>query len=75
AALTKAMIARYGAQEAIVDVASRAVEVLGGMAFISSPEVAYLAAACHCVSFHPPSRASTHRSLAENFAGDVLRFG
>ncbi len=75
AALTKAMIARYGAQEAIVDVASRAVEVLGGMAFISSPEVAYLAAACHCVSFHPPSRSSTHRGLAENFAGDVLRFG
>jgi alkylation response protein AidB-like acyl-CoA dehydrogenase len=74
-ALTKAMIARYGAQEAIVDAAGRAVEALGGMAFISSPEVAYLSAACQCVNFHPPSRSSTHRSLAENFAGDVLRFG
>lgn len=75
AALTKAMIARYGAQEAIVDSATRAVEALGGMAFISSPDVAYLAAACQCVNFHPPSRASTHRSLAGTFVGDVLRFG
>lgn len=73
AALTKTMIARYGAQEAIVDVAKRSVEALGGMAFISSPEVGYLAAACHCVSFHPPSRSSTSRALAANFAGDVLR--
>lgn len=72
-ALTATMIARYGAQEAIVDAATRAVEALGGMAFISSPEVAYLAAACHCVFFHPPSRASTRRALAGNFDGDVLR--
>ncbi|WP_316525464.1 acyl-CoA dehydrogenase family protein [Kitasatospora brasiliensis] len=72
-ALTKAMIARYGAQEAIVDAAQMAVEALGGMAFISSPEVAYLAAACHCVSFHPPSRSSTNQALAANLAGGVLR--
>lgn len=74
AALTKAMIARYGAQEAIVDASKRAVEALGGMAFISSPDVAYLASACHCVSFHPPSKSSTSRALAANFSGDVLRF-
>lgn len=75
AALTKTMIARYGAQEAIVDVTSKAVEALGGMAFISSPEVAYLAAASQCVNFHPPSRSSTRRALAETFTGDVLRIG
>ncbi|MFI6644544.1 acyl-CoA dehydrogenase [Streptomyces sp. NPDC050504] len=74
AALTKAMIARYGAQEAIVDASKRAVEALGGMAFIASPDVAYLGAACHCVSFHPPSRPSTSGALAANFSGDVLRF-
>ncbi|MGH3877983.1 MAG: acyl-CoA dehydrogenase family protein [Actinophytocola sp.] len=73
AALTKAMVARYGAQEAVVDVASMAVEALGGMAFISSPDVAYLIAACQCVNFHPPSRSATRRALVENFAGDVLR--
>ena len=73
AALTRTMIARYGAQEAITDAARRAVEALGGMAFISSPEVAYLVAACQCANFHPPSRSTTSRALAENFAGDVLR--
>ncbi|CAA9441992.1 MAG: Butyryl-CoA dehydrogenase [uncultured Pseudonocardia sp.] len=73
AALTKAVIARYGAQRAIVDAASRATESLGGMAFISSPEVAYLVAASHCSFFHPPSRSSTHRSLAANLTGDTLR--
>ncbi|WP_169988192.1 acyl-CoA dehydrogenase family protein [Microbispora sp. H10836] len=72
-ALAKAMIARYGAQEAILDAGKRAVEALGGMAFISSPEVAYLAAAAHCVTFHPPSRSGTRRHLAAYFQGDVLR--
>jgi len=75
AALTKAMIARYAAQEAIVDAAHQAAGALGGMAFIESPEVAYLVAACQCVRFHPPSRSSTNGALASNFAGDVLRFG
>lgn len=74
AALTRAMIARYGAQEAIVEAARSAVEALGGMAFVGSPDVAYLLAACQCVSFHPPSRASTSRALAANFTGDVFRF-
>jgi alkylation response protein AidB-like acyl-CoA dehydrogenase len=73
-ALAKAMVARYGAQEAILDAADMAVEALGGMAFISAPEIAYLTAACQCVRFHPPSRASAHRTLAASFAGDVLRF-
>jgi alkylation response protein AidB-like acyl-CoA dehydrogenase len=74
AALANAMVARYGAQEAILDAADMAVEALGGMAFISAPEIAYLTAACQCVRFHPPSRASAHRTLAASFAGDVLRF-
>ncbi|ATE55214.1 acyl-CoA dehydrogenase family protein [Actinosynnema pretiosum] len=73
AALTRTMIARYGAQDAIVEVAGRAVEALGGMAFIASPDVAYLASAAHCSLFHPPSKSATRRALAESFAGDVLR--
>lgn len=72
-ALAKAMIARYGAQEAILDAARMAVEALGGMGFISSPEVGYLAAACHCVAFHPPSRLSMQQELAGYLQGDVLR--
>ena len=37
---------------------NRAVELLGGMAFITSSDVAYLAAVSHGLTFHPPSRAS-----------------
>ncbi|MFD5554664.1 acyl-CoA dehydrogenase [Streptomyces sp. NPDC127068] len=73
AALTRAMVARYGAQEAIGDAARHAVEALGGMAYIRSPEVAYLASACHCVNFHPPSRAATSAALVSAFRGDALR--
>ncbi len=75
AALAKAMIARYAAQDAILDAARMAVEALGGMAFISSPDVAYLAAACHCVAFHPPSRISMRQQLAAHLSGDVMRIG
>jgi alkylation response protein AidB-like acyl-CoA dehydrogenase len=75
AALAKAMIARYAAQDAILDAARMAVEALGGMAFISSPDVAYLAAACHCVAFHPPSRISMRQQLAAHLNGDVMRIG
>jgi len=73
--LAKALMARYGAQDAINDVVRLTVEALGGMAFINSPDVAYLAAACHCLGFHPPSRAASADGLAAYFAGDVLRLG
>lgn len=72
-ALARAMVARYGAQDAIVDAAQAAIEALGGMSFISSPEVAYLAAACHCAKFHPPSRLSMSQEMADHFDGNVLR--
>ena len=72
-ALARAVLARYGAQDAIVDAATWAIGALGGMAFISSSDVAYLAAACQCVGFHPPSRAATNPALADYLSGDVLR--
>lgn len=73
-ALSTAMIARHGAQDAIVDASVAAVEALGGVSFISSAEVGYLAAACNCVKFHPPSRAAVRAGLDSYFAGDLLRF-
>jgi alkylation response protein AidB-like acyl-CoA dehydrogenase len=74
-ALARALLARYGAQDAITDVVRLAVEALGGMAFISSSEVGYLAAACQCLSFHPPSRSHSVDALVAYFGGDVLRLG
>ena len=72
-ALARTLLARYGAQDAITDVARLAVEALGGMAFINSSEVGYLAAACQCVSFHPPSRSRSVDALVAYFGGDILR--
>lgn len=67
--LATVLLARYGAQDAIADATRQAVEMLGGMAFISSDEVAYFSAACHCLSFHPPSRSSMAPALTEYLDG------
>lgn len=69
AALADALIARFAAQDAIADAARTAVELLGGMAFIRSDDVSYLAAAHQALGFHPPSRASTDASLVEYLEG------
>ncbi|BCJ68110.1 acyl-CoA dehydrogenase family protein [Polymorphospora rubra] len=68
-ALAQVLMARYGAQDALTDAAQRAVELLGGMSFIGSPDVAYLIAACQCVAFHPPSRGSVAASLLDYVDG------
>lgn len=67
--LADVMIARYAAQDAITDAAAQAVELLGGMVFIGTKDVGYLAAACHCLGFHPPSRSSTASSLVDYLDG------
>ncbi|MDH6131837.1 alkylation response protein AidB-like acyl-CoA dehydrogenase [Kitasatospora sp. MAA4] len=71
--LAKSLVARYGAQDALGSAVNQAVELLGGMAFISSPDVAYLAAACHGLSFHPPSRSSFAEPYLDHVAGRPLR--
>jgi alkylation response protein AidB-like acyl-CoA dehydrogenase len=67
------LVARFAAQEAIVSVADLALELLGGVAFISAPEVSYLASAVRPLAFHPPSRTSTAQSLVEYFGGGPLQ--
>ncbi|MEV6650774.1 acyl-CoA dehydrogenase family protein [Streptomyces sp. NPDC051219] len=73
AALAKSLLARYGAQDAIADTVRRAVELLGGMAFIGGGDIPYLAAASHGLSFHPPSRSSFSEPLIEHVTGKPLR--
>lgn len=72
-ALGKALVARFAAQDALGDAVRRAVEMLGGTAFIASSEVAYLAAVSHALGFHPPSRASFAAPYLEHVAGSPLR--
>ncbi|MBF6330743.1 acyl-CoA dehydrogenase family protein [Nocardia transvalensis] len=73
AALATAMIARYGIQDAIDDIATRSVEALGGIAFITDPEVAYLATAGRCLGFHPPARSACADGLVESLSGGTFR--
>ena len=72
ALLARTLMVRYGAQGAIARAAAAAVELLGGMAFITSNDVAYLHAACQALGFHPPSRQSVADSLAGTLSGGEL---
>lgn len=56
--LVQSLLARFAVQQAIERVSAKAAELLGGMAFISSPDVAYLLAASRALAFHPPGRLS-----------------
>ncbi len=70
--LPRALFVRYSVQRSIERVSMAAAELLGGMAFISSPEVAYLLAACRGLAFHPPSRLSSAEPLSRYLAGERL---
>jgi alkylation response protein AidB-like acyl-CoA dehydrogenase len=71
-ALAAALVTRFAVQELIISTVGRAVELLGGMAFVSSSDIGYLAAASHAIAFHPPSRTSTVEGLLAYFAGAPL---
>jgi alkylation response protein AidB-like acyl-CoA dehydrogenase len=70
--LTQALSVRFTAQGIIETVAMRCAELLGGIAFIGSTEVAYLLCACRALAFHPPSRMQATRALDEYARGGVL---
>ncbi|MEU8543832.1 acyl-CoA dehydrogenase family protein [Streptomyces sp. NPDC048717] len=68
------LFTRFSVQNVIVQVVGRAVELLGGMAFISSPAVAILAAASQAIVFHPPSRSSMSQAVVDHCLGKPLFF-
>lgn len=70
--LARTLFVRHTVQQALSRSAAAAVELLGGMAFIGSSEVAYLASAIHALAFHPPSRAASGEALAAYLNGDPL---
>lgn len=69
--LNQMMFVRYSVQQSIARCATLALETLGGVAFISSPEVAYLHAACQALHFHPPSLSSAAEALSGALVGEV----
>jgi alkylation response protein AidB-like acyl-CoA dehydrogenase len=70
--LAAALVARFAVQDLIVATVGAAVELLGGMAYVSSSDVGYLAAASHAMAFHPPSRTSMVDGLIDYYAGQPL---
>lgn len=74
ALITRALFARYAVAQTLVRTASRAAEMLGGIAFISNQQVSYLMAAVRCLAFHPPSKASVSDSLDGYLSGQPFHF-
>lgn len=71
-AFASALVARYSVQDTIGRVTRRAVELLGGLPFITSADAVHLAAATSALSFHPPARGRMSQGLADFFAGGRL---
>ncbi|MEA5506746.1 acyl-CoA dehydrogenase family protein [Halotia wernerae UHCC 0503] len=69
---TRILFTRYAVQHTIERVTMGAAELLGGMAFISSNEVAYLLAAARALAFHPPSQSSIAPALDKYLTGKPL---
>ncbi|MDQ2940149.1 MAG: acyl-CoA/acyl-ACP dehydrogenase [Actinomycetota bacterium] len=70
--LARILLVRYSAQEALRRAGGLAAELLGGMAFVKSPDVAYLVSALHALGFHPPSRPKAAGALNDYLAGRGL---
>jgi alkylation response protein AidB-like acyl-CoA dehydrogenase len=70
--LARALSMRFAVQTAIEGVAMKCAELLGGMAFMGSPEVAYLLCASRAMAFHPPGRLQATRALDSYSRGGPL---
>jgi alkylation response protein AidB-like acyl-CoA dehydrogenase len=70
--LARALATRFSLQGAIESIAMRCAELLGGMAFIGSTDVAYLLCASRALAYHPPGRIHACRALDEYARGGIL---
>jgi alkylation response protein AidB-like acyl-CoA dehydrogenase len=71
--LVQSLLVRFAVQQAIERVTVRATELLGGMAFIKTPDVAYLYAAARALAFHPPSRLSVASAIDGYLMGKPMQ--
>jgi alkylation response protein AidB-like acyl-CoA dehydrogenase len=70
--LARTLLVRTSIQNAIQRASVSAVELLGGITFIRSPEIAYLLAAAQALGFHPPSRRAVSEGLIDYLGGGEL---
>jgi isobutylamine N-monooxygenase len=73
AAVSSVLVARYAIQPALREATDLAAELLGGIAFMRSPDIAYLIAAARPLAYHPPSRTAMAQALVDYFTGQPLR--
>ncbi|WP_055527615.1 acyl-CoA dehydrogenase family protein [Streptomyces graminilatus] len=72
AAVADILVARYAAQETLVQAADQALDLLGGIDFIRNGEHTRLADSVRPLAFHPPGRASAAEPLLQWFGGGAL---
>ncbi|MFF5552928.1 acyl-CoA dehydrogenase family protein [Streptomyces olivaceoviridis] len=72
AAVAEVLVARYAAQQTLVQAADLALELLGGIDFIRGGDHTRLADSVRPLAFHPPGRASAAEPLLQWFAGGAL---
>lgn len=70
--LARSLFVRFATERVIERVVMAASALAGGMAYISSPEIAYLLGATRALAFHPPSRAAAAGPLARYLGGAPL---
>ncbi|WP_072807410.1 acyl-CoA dehydrogenase family protein [Rhodococcoides yunnanense] len=68
------LFCRIAIRDALVRASSAAMESLGGIGFIKSPEIGYLAGALQAFAFHPPSRRAISETLTKYHGGDEFAF-
>ncbi|GLZ42490.1 acyl-CoA dehydrogenase family protein [Actinokineospora sp. NBRC 105648] len=74
-AVANALVARFAAQQAIAESTATALELLGGLDFITSADSARLATGVRPLAFHPPSRNSVAEALVAYYNGADLELG
>ncbi len=72
--LAHALLVRYSIQQSLERATSLAVELLGGLSFMSSGHTAYLSSAVRALAFHPPSRTTMSDALSDYLTGEPFRF-
>lgn len=70
--LTRALLCRYAAQDAIGRAVATAVALNGGTDFVRDDEVSYFAQASQALVFHPPARMRNGSKLATAVTGGEL---
>lgn len=73
--LLRALVSRFSTQDTIDRVVPRCLEALGGMAYVSTDDTAYLSACTAALKFHPPSRRWAAEGMCAAFAGGPLVLG